>query len=217
MGGLKELPVPVQLLIALLVAVVLGGAGWYAFVKPVEDQNQIKRTQLAAKRADNENLRRYERDLPALERQIASLLQQLEIQKTIVPDEKEADQFIHLMQDTASSSGIEIRRYTAKPVATREFYTEVPFEIDLDGPYYSVLNFFERVARLQRIINIANLQMATPKKSSEAKVKNSYPYAPNESVVASCTAITFFSHDSNKAAAEPAAPATPARGKPARK
>jgi len=39
-------------------------------------------------------------------------------------------------------AGIEIRRYTAKPVSTREFYTEVPFEVELDGPYYSVLNFF---------------------------------------------------------------------------
>jgi len=217
MSGLRDLPVPVQLLIALVIAVALGGAGWYALVKPIEDQNEQKRAQLAAKKADNENLRRYERDLPALERQIASLLQQLEIQKTIVPDEKEADQFIHVMQDTAAGSGIEIRRYTAKPVATREFYTEVPFEIDIDGPYYSVLNFFEKVARMQRIININSLQMATPKRSSDAKVKNTYPYAPTESVVASCTATTFFSHDSNKPAATPPAPGAPAAGAPARK
>ncbi|MCI0353279.1 MAG: type 4a pilus biogenesis protein PilO [Acidobacteriales bacterium] len=214
MAGLKELPVPMQLLVALLIAVVLGGAAWYALVKPVEDQNVQKRAQLAAKKADNENLRRYERDLPALERQIASLMQQLEIQKTIVPDEKEADQFIHLMQDTAASAGIFIRRYTAKPIAAREFYTEVPFEMDIDGPYYAVLNFFEKVARLQRIINIGSLQMATPKRSSDAKVKNTYTYSPTESVVASCTAITFFSHDSNKMAA-PAPPA--AAGAPARR
>jgi type IV pilus assembly protein PilO len=203
MAGLKELPVPMQLLVALLIAVVLGGAAWYALVKPVEDQNVQKRAQLAAKRADNENLRRYERDLPALERQIASLMQQLEIQKTIVPDEKEADQFIHLMQDTAASAGISIRRYTAKPIAAREFYTEVPFEMDIDGSYFAVLNFFEKVARLQRIINIGSLQMATPKRSTDAKVKNTYSYSPTESVVASCTAITFFSHDSNKPAAAP--------------
>src|SRR5262245_57416424 len=216
MAGLKELPVPMQLLVALLIAVVLGGAAWYALVKPVEDENVQKRAQLRAKQADNENLRRYERDLPALERQIASLLQQLEIQKTIVPDEKEADQFIHLMQDTAASAGIEIRRYTAKPIAAREFYTEVPFEMDIDGPYYAVLNFFERTARLQRIINIGGLQMATPKRSNDAKVKSTYSYSPTESVVASCTAITFFSHDSNKTASAPPA-AAGAAAAPARK
>jgi len=133
------------------------------------------------------------------------LQQQLEIERTIVPDEKEAPAFIHLMQDTAASAGIEIRRYTSNPVVTREFYTEVPYEIDIDGSYYSVLNFFERVAKLQRIINVGSLQMATPKRSTEAKVKNTYQYAPNESVVANVTATTFFNHDSSKTA--PAAPA----------
>jgi type IV pilus assembly protein PilO len=212
MAGLRELTLPVQLLIALAVALVLGGVGWYALVKPVEDQNEIKSAQLEAKKAENESLRKYERELPALERQIASLMQQLEIQKTIVPDEKEADQFIHLMQDTAASAGIEIRRYTAKPVNSREFYTEVPFEMDIDGPYFAVLNFFEKVAKLQRIINIGGLQMATPKRSSDAKVKNTYNYSPTESVVASCTAVTFFSHDSTKT--PPPAGSTGARGAP---
>jgi type IV pilus assembly protein PilO len=215
MAGLRELTLPVQLLIALAVALVLGGVGWYALVKPVEDQNEIKSAQLEAKKAENESLRKYERELPALERQIASLMQQLEIQKTIVPDEKEADQFIHLMQDTAASAGIEIRRYTAKPVNSREFYTEVPFEMDIDGPYFAVLNFFEKVAKLQRIINIGGLQMATPKRSSDAKVKNTYKYSPTESVVASCTAVTFFSHDSSKTPPAGSAGARGARGTPA--
>ena len=209
MAGFREMPVVVQLLLAVIIAAVIGGGVWYVWVKPVNDDNDQKQITLDQKKADNETLRRYERDLPGLEREIASLQQQLEIQRTIVPDEKEAPGFMHLMQDTAASAGIEIRRYTAKPVLTREFYSEVPYDIDIDGSYYAVVNFFERVAKLQRIINIGNLQMATPKRSGEAKVKATYSYAPNESVVASCTATTFFNHDSSKPG--PVAPApTPA-------
>jgi hypothetical protein len=37
--------------------------------------------------------------------------------------------------------------------------------------------------------------VANTKKGSEAKAKHSYQYAPNESVIATCTATTFFSHD----------------------
>jgi hypothetical protein len=43
--------------------------------------------------------------------------------------------------------------------------------------------------------------VATVKRASEAKVKHHYDYAPNESVVASCTATTFFSHDLEPGAA----------------
>ena len=92
-------------------------------------------------------------------------------------------------------AGVEMRRYTAKPVPRKEFYTEVPFEMELDGPYYSMVNFFDQVGKLERIVDVSGLLVASTKKPSDAKAKHTYQYAPNESVVATCTATTFFSHD----------------------
>jgi len=37
--------------------------------------------------------------------------------------------------------------------------------------------------------------VSNTKATGPSKVKTTYPYAPGESVVASCTATTFFSHD----------------------
>jgi type IV pilus assembly protein PilO len=144
---------------------------------------------------------------------MAILEQQIEREKKVVPDDKDADQFIRLLHDTAATSGIEIRRYTAMPVANHEFYSDVPFAIDIDGPYYSVLNFFQRVSELERIVNIDNLQMSNTKSTGPAKVKGTYPYAPGETVVASCTATTFFSHEPTPAPA--GAPGPPRPGQPA--
>ena len=81
------------------------------------------------------------------------------------------------------TAGIEIRRYTATPGVNLDFYSEVPFAIDMDGPYYSVLGFFQRVSELERIVNIDNLQMSNTKTTGPAKVKGTYPYAPGETVV----------------------------------
>jgi type IV pilus assembly protein PilO len=142
----------------------------------------------------------------------------MEIQKKIVPDDKDADQFIRLLHDTAATSGIEIRRYSAMPVGNHEFYSDVPFAIDIDGPYYSVLNFFQRVSELERIVNIDNLQMTNTKTTGPAKVKGSYKYAPGETVVASCTATTFFSHEpETPAAAQPGRPGAPPAAAKAKK
>jgi hypothetical protein len=43
--------------------------------------------------------------------------------------------------------------------------------------------------------------VSTTKSASDAKVKHTYQYAPNESVAASFTATTFYSHDLNPAPA----------------
>jgi len=187
-------------------AVVLGAglvtAGLYFTIfKTQRDQNAAAQEKLEAKQKENAELEAYRPKLAEIERQLASLKQQLDIERRIVPDEKEVDGFMRMMDAEASKAGIEIRRYTSKPTAQKEFYTEVPFEMELDGPYYSMLNFFDRVGKLERIVNVSGLLVSTTRKPSDAKAKKTYQYAPNESIVATCTATTFFSHDLNPAGA----------------
>jgi type IV pilus assembly protein PilO len=172
---------------------------------------------------ENKKLKEFENRMPDLERQIASLQQQLEIQKRIVPDEREADQFMRLMQAEAQQAGVEIRRYTARPVSTKDYYAEVPFEMELDGPFFSVVNFFERVGNLERIVKVTSLRMASTREPRNARPKKVYKYPPSQTVVATCLTTTFFSVEpqaappedpkakkgrpSRKPAAKPAAPA----------
>jgi len=182
-------------------AVVIGGALvvsaglYYTVFKTQRDQNAAAQQKLEAKMQENAELESYRPKLADIERQLANLKQQLEIERRIVPDEKEVDGFMRMLDAEASKAGIEIRRYTSKPTAQKDFYTEVPFEMELDGPYYSMLNFFDRVGKLERIVNVSSLLVSTTRKPSDAKAKRTYQYAPNESIVATCTATTFFSHD----------------------
>jgi type IV pilus assembly protein PilO len=195
MASFKDLPAKAQMGIIVGVVVALC-AGFYFLVLKDQMANNEKNLKSAMdKEAEVRTLEPYQARLEDLNRQIASLQLQLEIQKRIVPDEKESDKFMKMMQDTASAAGVEVRRYTQESGSSKEFYTEVPFAIDVDGPYYSLLAFFERVGKLERIINIGNLKIASVKKANDAGVKTQYAYAPNESVVASCRATTFFSHE----------------------
>jgi len=205
MASFSELPGKTQVALIVGGAVALTVGFYFLQLRRMTEANHIANAALQAKQRENALLRPYRDKEKELEQKIAALQQQLEILRKIVPDEKEADQFMHIMQATAANAGVEIRRYTSKPIATREFYTEAPFEMDIDGPYYSVLNFFDRTAKLERIINVGGLQMASVKKPGDAKVRRSYQYAPSESVVVNCLATTFFSHDSAPQAAPKAA------------
>lgn len=207
MANFSEMPGKTQ------VAIIVGGAilltvGFYALqLRHMQEANHKAASALQTKLRENAVLRPYRDKEKELEQKIAALQGQLEILKKIVPDEKEAEQFMHIMENTAGLAGVEIRRYTSKPLSAHEFYSEAPFEMDVDGPYYSVLNYFERVAKLERIINIAGLQMASVKLPSAAKVRKTYLYAPSESVVVSCVATTFFSRELVPPPAKAGAPA----------
>jgi type IV pilus assembly protein PilO len=204
MGNFSELSGLKQWAALVLGAALITAALHFTLFKSQRAANDQAQSALDLKLRENAELESYAPKLKDMERQLANLKQQLEIERRIVPDEKEVDGFIKMLDAEALKAGIEIRRYTSQPISTREFYTEMPFELELDGPYYSVLNFFDRVGKLERIVNMSNLLVSTIKKPSDAKVKHTYQYAPNESIVATCEATTFFSHDLAPPAGAPA-------------
>lgn len=195
MAKFSELSSGVQVIIVLGLAAVLSGAAYWFVYKDMDNSNRVLRAQLKAKQDENAALRPYADKKADMERKLASVKDQLEQMKRIVPDEKEAPQFMEMLQAEARRAGIEVRRYVAKPTAQREFFTEVPFDIELDGSYFSMLHFFEYVAHLDRIINVSGLKMASLRKASDAGVKKQYQYAPSETVAVTCTATTFFSRE----------------------
>ena len=187
--------------VLVLGACLVTGGLYYTVFKSQRDENAAAQTKLQAKERENRELEAYRPKLADIERQVASLKQQLEIERRIVPDEKEVDNFMRMVSGEARKAGVEVRRYTAKPYASKEYYTEVPFEVEFDGPYYSMLGFFDRLTKVERIVNVTNLMLASVKKTSDAKVKHVYQYNPTETVVATCLTTTYFSHDLDPGAA----------------
>ena len=182
------------------IAVVVGGAVvtaalYFTIFKSQRDKNTTAQQALDDKIRENNELESYRPKLKQIEQQLAELKQQLEIEQRIVPDEKQVDAFITMMDSEAVKAGVELRRYKAEDVKPQQYFTEVPFDMELDGPYYSMLNFYDRVSKLERIVNIGSLLISTTHNPNGAKAKHTYQYAPNESVVATFTATTYFSHD----------------------
>jgi type IV pilus assembly protein PilO len=184
---------------------------YFTVFKSQAQKNTTAQHALEDKIRENNELESYRPKLKQIEQQLAELKQQLDIEARIVPDDKNVDGFIEMMDGEAQKAGVELRRYTAKDIKPAQYYTEVPFEMELDGPYYSVLNFFDRVSKLERIVNISSLLVATTRNPSGAKPKHTYLYAPNESIVTTFVATTYFSHDTQPSAAGAGTkPGTPA-------
>ena len=211
MANFSELSGIKQWGLVILGGVAVTAALYYTVFKSQNDKNVAAQHALEEKIRENNELESYRPKLKQIEQQLAELKQQLEIEQRIVPDEKQVDGFITMMDAEAFKAGVELRRYTAKDVKQQQYYTEVPFEMELDGQYYSVLKFFDHVSKLERIVNIGGLLVSTTKNPTGAKAKRSYQYTPNESIVATFTATTYFSRDLQPpAAAAGVKPATTA-------
>src|ERR1700739_1476160 len=214
MANFSELSGVKQWATVPLRGVIVTGALYFTVFKSQSEKNAAAQHALEDKIRENKELESYRPKLKQIDQQLSELKQQLEIEQRIVPDEKQVDGFMTMLDGEAQKAGVELRRYAAKDTKSQQYYTEVPFDMELDGRYYATLNFFDRVSKLERIVNISNLMLSTTKNPTGAKAKHTYQYTPNESVVASFTATTYFSHDSKPSAAGAGAkPGTPAAKK----
>lgn len=203
---LRDMSVIMQGLIAAAIAVILVLVGIYVPFSPVAqekdyvDKAVVQRSTLTQ---EVQQLQVYKQRYGELKQQMDALSKQLDTLKTIVPEEKETDEFIRLLQGAASSSNVEIRRLVAKAVVPKDNnYYEMPFEIQADGPYFNVLDFFGRLSRLSRIINVGDLEFADPEKSKAAH----YTMRPGTTVTGVFVATTYFTKPADTTPAAAAKP-----------
>ena len=206
----REYPWYLQALVFFALALVIIGAGEYIPVSPVA----AIRTAVAANHAKDSDLNRQVAELQVYERrntefklEMAALEKQLDTLKTIVPEEKELDEFIRLLQGAAAASGVQIRSLTAMAVVPKDYHYELPFTIEVDGPYFSIEDFFTRLSRLSRIINVGDLTFTGLADPKAAK----FPVRPGTTVTGRCIITTFFSKPGD------ASPAPAAKNQPARR
>ena len=189
---LRDMSVIMQGLVAAAIAVVLVLVGIYLPFSPVAQEKEQVDKAIATRTALTQEvtqLQVYKQRYGELKSDMDALNKQLDTLKTIVPEEKETDEFIRLLQGAAAESNVAIRSLKAKAVVPKDNnYYEMPFEVQADGPYFNVLDFFGRLSRLSRIINVGDLDFADPDKTKGTH----YPLRPGSTVSGIFTATTYF-------------------------
>ena len=202
----REYPWYLQALIFFALALVIFGAGEYLPMSPVAamrntlDDNHTKDSDLNRQVSE---LQVYERRNAEFKVEMAALEKQLDTLKDIVPEEKEVDEFMRLLQEAASASGVQIRSLKAQAVVPKDYHYELPFQISVDGPYFSVEDFFARLSRLSRIINVGDLSFTGLSDPGKSK----FPLRPGTTVTGTCTVTTFFSKPTDEIMAAKKPPA----------
>ena len=197
MKSFSELAFGAQLGIMAAVTAAIVGAGEYLYLNNMRMANTELSTKVKTLAEENGKLKKNEDKLNQVKADNQRLETQIANLRHVVPDDKEADAFIKMVQEAGVQSGVNVRRFSARNPVAKEFYYELPFELNIDGNFYTVLQFFDRLSRLSRIINVSNLAMG-PLASGVRGVSRAYTWTADSTIKASFTATTFYSREAAK-------------------
>jgi len=103
-----------------------------------------------------------------------------------LPDKEEIPSLLTAISDSGQAVGLDFLLFEPKKEKKKEFYAEIPVAMSLRGNYHNLAIFFDKVARLNRIVNIQNIQMSRRKGKGAIELN------------AKCTAVTYKFIDQKK-------------------
>ena len=182
----------------LIVGAVCGGllAGfWYQFLTPIQTDIDAKTKQASDLQATINKSLAQQKVLAQIKKDALALQARLDSLKSILPLEKETDQVLRSVQQSASSSELRILRVGFRPIIDHEVYTEWPIDMDVVGTYHNIGAFLDKIRELPRIVNIGGLRIQGRASQGEN--------ALTSSVQANYTATTFVYRDEPVVTAAP--------------
>jgi type IV pilus assembly protein PilO len=158
-NALTRLPLAGQLGVAFLVAAIICGAFYWFYYSDALQQEKLKEQQLADLQNQIRQLEATANRLPEFQREVQALEARLETLKRILPPEKEMPDLMRRVQYLAAQSSLAIKRFNPAATAQRDFYIEVPVNVDVEGTYHNLGAFFDRISRMSRLVNMGNVKI----------------------------------------------------------
>ena len=89
--------------------------------------------------------------------------------KVLLPEEREITNVLQGLQDTARDSKLIVMRFSPREDAQQDFIMAKPIEIEVDSNFNSLRDFFDKMAKLQRIVSITDFSIKQLDKQSSDK------------------------------------------------
>lgn len=152
-----NLPMKQKLAGLLVLIVALGAAYYFLLQKPKDTELKALQGKLDKVSAEVAETRKLAHNLPKFKAEYEGLKKDLDSALTELPNSKEIPSLLTSITTAGKSVGLDFLIFRPKGEVPKEFYSEVPVDIIVSGPYFGIANFFVAVGNLPRIVNISNV------------------------------------------------------------
>ncbi|MBV8199148.1 MAG: type 4a pilus biogenesis protein PilO [Acidobacteria bacterium] len=190
----------------LVIGAILFGLGYWQYIGQIKDDIQAQENRLDELQRKKQEGLIAQQQLPKFREDVHQLELELDKLLRILPARRNTPDLLRRIRGLAEQGDFNLKDFKPGLLTDKEFYSEWPISVDLDGTYHNLALLFDRVGRFSRIINIQDLtiQALNPTKANP------------HTIAATFVAKTFVykEPDNNPPAGEPGKPARPTLPQP---
>jgi Tfp pilus assembly protein PilO len=164
--------------VALIVGLLLGGGAIWAsdkyLFKNIKLEIQSQQTQLADLQQKVREGKAAEARLPQFREEAQRLEAELQRLLRILPTAKQTDELIKKIKSLTERGNHRFVVFQPGAFAKKDFYTEWPIGVTVEGGYHELAMFFDRLSRFSRIINVDSLQIGVPSRRGAYTISSNF-------------------------------------------
>ena len=175
----------VALALGLVFGIALAGTVHYAWIRGLNEEIKVKRTELEALQVEIRKGRDAERKLAQFREEIKRLEIDLAKLLQILPSKRNTEDLIKRIETLTRQGDFTLKKFTPGEFVGKDFYSEWPIDIHLEGTYHNLALFFDRMSRFSRIVNVEEMKIAslndpTGKSISASFIAKTFIYTAEE-------------------------------------
>lgn len=157
------------LALGTLAGAALVGLGYWQLALPKSKEIERKKIELRKLEDKRDEARAAVQSLPQFREEVGRLELKLEQLRTIMPAKRNTQQLLRQVRTLAEQGDFDLNVFKEGNEQRKEFYSEWPIDIALEGNYHNLALFFDRISRFKRILNVDKLTISSTPQQSDAR------------------------------------------------
>jgi len=151
------------------IALVIYGGFWYFMTKGMHEEVDQAREQVESLKRQNASAQIDSQRLANFKALYQSKQQEYDDLKALLPEQRELTNVLQSIQDRANNARLVLTSFSPKEDFQQDFYSGKKISVGVRSNFASLREFFELMARYQRIVSISDFEIKQLDKPSQGK------------------------------------------------
>ena len=166
---IKSLQWHLQLFLLVGIATLLYLSVWYFFTSVTREEIRVKNEEIEKLTAKNEAARLATQRINEFRALYASKAAEYEELKVLLPEQREITNVLQGLQDNARDSRMIVMRFSPRDETQTDGIMAKGVEIEVDSNFTNLRAFFDKMAKLPRIVSVTDFNIKQLEKQSAEK------------------------------------------------
>ena len=158
-GSLNNIPWYARLGIFVALAVGFYAGFWYFVTRGKRQETKELTGRIEVLKKQNVEAQIASQRLSEFRTQYKNKQQELDELRALLPEQRELTNVLQGIQDRAKASSLQVRKFTPKDDVQQDFYSGKKIEVAVQSSFSGLRQFFDQMAKYQRIVSITNFEI----------------------------------------------------------